>query len=151
MENPYAVPRSEIAERNGDIPIYSPGQVVAGTFLGGPVGLIYFLRANFITLGNERLAKMSLAGGAILMLALWVLLLLLPAGFPSFPITIAYMVVGQQVAIKHQMTRQAIGASTLYRCESNGRVVGLGLLCLVASLVLIMGPLLLFGMMGIVQ
>lgn len=147
MENPYAAPQSEVTEHSGSVALYSPNQVMAGAFLGGPVGLIYFLRANFVTLGNHHMARMSLIGGAILMLALLIILPLLPAGFPSSPITIAYMLAGQQIAIRHQLTRDAIGSSTVYRFAPNWGVVGVGLLCLVGSLVLVIGPLLLIGML----
>lgn len=142
MDNPYAAPRADL-ETLGDIPIYSPRQVMTGAFLGGPVGLIWFLRANFLTLGDDRLARNSLIFGAILILALLLILPMLPPKFPSQPITLAYMIAGQQIAIKLQMTREAISTSTRFTFQSNWRVVGLGLLCLVVSVILLVGPMLL--------
>ena len=151
MENPYAAPESEIAEDTGNHPIYSPNQVMAGAFLGGPVGLIWFLRENFVTLGDDGLAKKSLVYGAGLIVALLVILPLLPEKFPSLPFTIAYMILGQQIANSRQMTRKAIEASTRYTFHSNWRVFGLGLLCLLGSLIVLVGPMLALTMSGVLK
>jgi hypothetical protein len=148
MENPYAAPQAEIAEDAGRHPVYSPGQVMAGTFVGGPVGLIYFLRSNFVTLGNDALAKKSVVYGAVFIVALLVILPLLPESFPGLPLTIAYMVFGQQIANKYQLTRKAIDESTHYTTQSNGRVLGYSLLCLLASVIVLVVPLMLLNMLG---
>ena len=149
MENPYAAPKAEIVQNLGTIPLFSPNQVMAGAFLGGPVGLIWFLRENFVTLGDDALAKKSLMFGGVWMLVLVILLLLLPQGLPSLPISIAYMAVGHQLATKYQMTRAGIDASARYTFHSSWRVFGLGVLCLVASMILVVGPVLLLEMLGL--
>jgi len=151
MENPYAAPKAEIVQNLGSVPLYSPNQVMAGAFLGGPVGLIWFLRENFVTFGDDRQARKTLLLGVVLLVALMIIMPMLPKNFPSLPISIAYMITGQQVAIKWQMTRDAIDASSRYTFHSNGRVFGLGLLCLVASMILLVGPILLLGMTGLVH
>lgn len=151
MENPYAAPQAQISDCAGDIGIYSPNQVMAGAFIGGPVGLIWFLHANFLTLGNDEMAKKTLACGVALVVALLVILPWLPENFPSIAISVTYMAVGQQIAIRHQMTREAITASALYRRHSNWRVFGVGLLCLVASVVVVVGPLMALQALGILN
>jgi hypothetical protein len=45
-------------------PIYSPKQVLAGSFLGGPIALVYFLRTNFKTLGNQSAATQTVIWGS---------------------------------------------------------------------------------------
>lgn len=149
MENPYAAPESEVAESIGNYPVYSPKQVMAGAFLGGPVGLIYFLRENFVAMGDESLAKKSLLYGVALIIALLIIVPMLPENFPNSPFTIAYMIVGYQVANSRQMTRETIEASTHYTFHSNWRVFGLGLVCMLGSVILLLGPLLLLSIAGI--
>lgn len=151
MESPYATPRSDIGKDSDTCSIYTPNQIMAGAFLGGPVGLIHFLRANFVTLGNDALAKRSLVYGAALIVALLVILPLLPEKFPGLPITIAYMVFGRQVANRYQLTGRAIDASTRYTAQSNWHVFGCGLLCLVASLIVLVVPMMLLGALGILK
>ena len=124
---------------------------MAGAFLGGPVGLIYFLRENFVALGDDALAKRSLVYGAALIVALLVILPFLPEKFPSSPITIVYMIIGYQIANSRQMTRGAIEASTHYTFHSDWRVFGLGLVCLLGSLTILVGPLVLLSMAGVLR
>lgn len=147
--NPYAPPKTEIAANAGSGPVYSPRQVAAGAFIGGPVGLIYFLRENFLALGNVEQARKSLIWGAVLIVALLVILPLLPDKFPSIAFTVGYMAAGQQIASTQQLTREAIDASTRYTVASNWRVFGRGLVCMFGSMVVIFTPILLLGMMGV--
>lgn len=147
-DNSYAPPRAELDTIAGSCPIYSPNQLAAGAFLGGPVGLIYFLRANFLILNEEEFAKKSLICGAALIIALLVILPLLPEKFPSLPFTIAYVIIGQQIANKFQLTRAAIDASPHYTAQSNWRVFGRGMLCLLGSMIVIFTPIFLFSLVG---
>lgn len=123
-------------------------QVAGGAFLGGPAGLTYFLAANFSSLENDRLVRRTLIGGGLLILALLVVLPLLPDWFPSAPFTFMYLLVGRHVADKYQMTKQAIEASDRYDFHSNWRVVGMGLLCMLGSLAIIIGPLWILAALG---
>jgi len=148
--NPYATPNSDlIATPASATHLYSPAQAACGALLGGPVGLIYFLRANFKALGNERLEKNTLIYGCILVVALVVALPLLPDKFPSAPFTVGYVVAARQIAEKFQMTKQAILNSSQYGFHSNWRVFGIGLLTLVGSAVVVAGPLLILHFMGV--
>ena len=147
--NPYAAPEAELGAETGTCPIYSPGQVAAGAFIGGPVGLIYFLRENFVTLGNVQQARQSLIWGVVLIVALLVILPWLPDKFPGITFSIAYVVAGQQVAKTQQLTNEAIDASTHYMKASNGRVFGKGLLCLLGSVVVVVTPIWLLSVMGV--
>lgn len=154
-ENPYAAPRSlPLANSNhsasGRALIYSPAQAACGT-IGGPVGLIYFLRANFLALGNRKLAKQTLIFGALLIMALLIITPFLPEKFPSTPITLMYIFITRYVAEKHQMTKQEIIDSVDYDFHSNWRVFGIGLLCLLASIIVLIGPHMLLAIFGIWQ
>lgn len=48
---------NQVNEKGNKAKIYSPTQVLCGTIIGGPVGLIYFLHSNFLTLGNDKLKR----------------------------------------------------------------------------------------------
>lgn len=141
-DNPYAAPAAAISNRNagGTARLYSPVQVACGT-IGGPVGLIYFLKSNFAALGNDRLEKRTLILGALFIAALVVSVPFLPDRFPSLPFTAGYIAIAWYVSSRYQMTKQAIAASPLHDFHSNWRVLGMGLLCLAASVVVLVGPL----------
>lgn len=147
-DNPYAPRRADPAITTTAGPIYSPNQVAVGALLGGPVGLIHFLRTNFLNLNNDGLAKKSLIFGAALIVVLLLVLPLLPEKFPSLPFSVAYAVIGQQVATRYQLTRTAIASSPDYVLQSNWRVLGRGLLCLFGSMVVIFTPIFLFGLVA---
>ena len=147
--DPYAPPGAAINAEASGTRLYSPLQVAGGALLGGPAGLVYFLWANFRALANEQAARWTLAGGAALFVVLVAILPVLPDRFPSWPITLAYMVAGRFLAEKLQLTKQAIEYSADYGFQSNWRVAGLGLACLVVSLMLLVGPMLALAFLGI--
>ena len=131
--------------------LYSPTQAAFGAFLGGPVGLIYFLHHNFVVLEDIAAARKCLIYGVLLILALLVLLSIFPDRFPSTPFTIFYIVVARFVAEKFQLTKQAIADSPDYTFKSNGNVFGMGLACLVGSVIVIVGPIFLLISLGLVR
>jgi len=151
IDNPYAAPGAAVRDvpAAGPYRLYSPGQVAGGAFLGGPIGAIYFLWANFRALGNHHAAQRTLIFGAFFIAIMVVVLPLLPESFPSLPITIAYVLFARHVAEKHQMTKQAIADSDVHYFHSNWRVGSLGLICLVASVIAMLGPMLLLAATGI--
>jgi len=146
-ENPYAAPRSTLTERTtaGDIRLYSPQQAAGGAFLGGPVGVIYFIWANFRALGNEAAARSTLGYGLLGLVVVLILVVILPEGIPNVPFTIAYVVIAQQVVTKLQVSKQQIIDTPEYDFHSNWRVLGLGLLSLLGSIACLGLPLLLIG------
>lgn len=149
--NPYATPDAPVVEATvAETPIYSPTQAACGALLGGPVGLIYFLHANFGTLGQRRQQTTTLVSGIALLLALIAVLPLLPENVPSLPFTLAYVLVARLVAERQQITKQGIIDSPQYGFHSNWRVAGLGLLCCVGSAAAILGPLLGMEMLGLI-
>jgi hypothetical protein len=139
--NPYAAPAATLSQTaSTTVALYSPTQAASGALLGGPVGLIYFLRQNFVMLGNKSAARMCWILGALLIATILVVLPFLPAKFPSSLITIVYIVIARYVAEKHQATKQVITESAEYTFQSNWNVFGMGLLCFLASLTVLIGP-----------
>ncbi|MGN7724409.1 hypothetical protein ACTJIL_01125 [Luteimonas sp. 22616] len=150
QQNPYAAPTAVLrGDAAGAVRLYSPSQVACGALVGGPVGLIYFLRANFSALGNDRLVTTTLLVGVALIVALIAILPLLPEDFPGSLLSILYIVTGRHVAEKHQISKQAIAASDRFAFHSNWRVFWIGLLCLLASFVVLVLPLMLLAAAGV--
>jgi len=148
-QNPYAAPEAPLVQiASANIAVYSPNQASFGALLGGPVGLIYFLRENFLILGNKAAARNCLILGALLILALIIVLPRLPAKFPTTPISILYIVVARSIAEKFQITKQAIVESTQYTFKSNWNVFGMGLLCFLGSVIAVIGPILALYALG---
>jgi hypothetical protein len=148
--NPYAAPAATLDQTASTTAVlYSPNQAAFGAFLGGPLGLIYFLRQNFVALGNKSAARTCLIFGALLIAILLIVLPLLPDKFPSTPITVVYIVIARSVAEKYQVSKQAIAESSQYSFKSNWNVFGMGLLCLLGSAIVIIGPLLALRALGI--
>ncbi|MCI4569501.1 hypothetical protein [Lysobacter sp. CFH 32150] len=130
--------------------LYSPTQIACGT-IGGPVGLIYFLWANFVALDNSRLAKRTLIIGSVAILAIIAIAPFLPEKGTAFLFAIIYIAIGRHIAEKYQMTKQAIADSPSFTFQSNWRVFLLGLLCLAASAVAVIGSLFLLIVLGVWQ
>jgi hypothetical protein len=150
--NPYATPLSDVSgAEDKPVRLYSPVQAAFGVFLGGPAALVYFLRENFVSLGNERLAKNTLIYGAALFLALVVVLPFLPDNFPNLPFTIVFVFTAHYFVGSYQVTKQGIIESPKYEFHSNWRVFGFGLLCLIVSALLIVGPMAGLVALGIIE
>jgi len=143
-ENPYTPPDAAVpTSPSVDIvKLYSPSQVFCGTLLGGPVGLIYFLRENFSALGDDSAMAKTVLYGGLLILGLLVIPLLLPKNFPSIMFVIAYIVTAESISEKYQKTKQEIIDSPQHDFHSNWRVIGFGLLCLAGSAIVLWGPIL---------
>jgi hypothetical protein len=149
---PYTAPTAPIVQPSAEpIAVYSPMQAAMGALIGGPVGLVHFLRRNFLALGNDAAARRTLVLGAALVVALVIVLPLLPDRFPSSPLTILYVIVARVVAEKHQLTKAAIAASPEYAFRSNWNVVSMGLLCLAGSVIAIGGAVFALVMLGLVD
>jgi hypothetical protein len=139
--DPYLAPAAPLADRSHlPVAMYTPGQVGAGAFLGGPVALLYFVRSNFLALGDEVAARRTLLFGGLFAVAFFGVLMLLPDGVPNATTSVALMLAGYTYAERAQMTRQAIVASPGHFAHSGWLVFGMSLLCLAATLAMIAVP-----------
>ena len=119
----------------GNPKLYTPLQIRAGSFLGGPIASVYFLRENFRVLGKVPEAKTTLAWGIPFVICLWALLPFLPTRFPNYVIPLAYSIAAGSIAEKWQLQKQAIVNPGKYQFQSSWRVFGLALLFLLAFLI----------------
>ena len=116
--------------------IYSPKQILGGSFLGGPIAAVYFLRRNFQTLHNASAARWTLVWGIVFNIVLVALIPFLPERFPNYVLPLAYSWAACGIATAKQITKETITSSPEFSFHSNWRVAGLGVAFLIGTLVL---------------
>jgi hypothetical protein len=114
-------------------PIYSPRQISAISFLGGPIAAVYFLRHNFLALGNPVAAAHTLWWGIGFNIALIAALPFLPKHAPHIFIPLMYSLVALSIADAKQMKKESIAASTEFCFQSSWKVFGLGIAFLIGT------------------
>lgn len=117
-------------------PIYSPKQVLAGSALGGPIALVYFVRANFLTLSNRPAAGQTMIWGVLFNLVVIAAMPFVPRNFPRYLLPLAYSWTAWGVAEAKQLKKENIAVSSQFRFQSNWRVFGLGIAFLVGTFAL---------------
>jgi hypothetical protein len=115
--------------------IYSPNQVLAAAFLGGPIAMVYVLWKNFQTLENPHGMHQILFWGSIFVIALMVFSPLLPNSWLDYVIPFAYPLAAWSLAESYQMTKQAIADSQAYEFQSAWNVIAVSMIFLVAMIV----------------
>lgn len=116
--------------------VYSPIQVQAGTFIGGPLAAIYFLRGNFTALGMENEAKKTLQIGLALSLLLVLVLPYIPEATPGMLIPLLYFAPVAMIVKKHMLTKEDIEISEDYGFHSSWKVFGMSMIWMVVFILL---------------
>jgi hypothetical protein len=129
-QNPYAPPKShgQLLPSQGAgtrTPVFSPSQGLLGTFLGGPLAGVYFLRANYLAKGEAKRATLTTVWGIVLSLALLCAIPFLPERLPSPVIPLAYTLTVRAIIEKLQFTKAQIASSNTFTFASNGKVAGI--------------------------
>jgi hypothetical protein len=115
--------------------IYSPNQVLAAAFLGGPIAMVYVLWKNFQTLENPHGMHQILFWGSIFIIVLMLFSPLLPNSWLDFVIPFAYPFAAWSLAGSFQMSKQAIADSQAYEFQSAWNVIAVSMVFLVAMVV----------------
>ncbi|MGE4543262.1 MAG: hypothetical protein AB7D06_04030 [Pedobacter sp.] len=131
--------------------IYSPTQAVWGTFLGGPLASVIFLRKNFQVLKNPVAEKKTVLLGTILLLVIIGILPFLPDKFPNMVIPFATTVSTRMIIEKYQFTRQTIVDSDCLTFQSNWCVFFVSIACLVVFFIVAMAFMLSLEYFGITE
>jgi hypothetical protein len=121
--------------------IYSPLQVLAASFVGGPFAAVFVLWKNFQGLGRSSRAAHTLLWGILLALLIFAILPFLPDKFPNSPIPIAYSVAAMSIAQQSQLSKKAILESEQYEMHSNWNVFGISVGFLVVTAVIVIAAL----------
>lgn len=130
--NPYTPPRSDISidpskAGPGAKKAFSPAQTGLGTFVGGPLAGTYFLRANFLAMGDPRKARATTIGGIVVTALILLAMPFLPEKMPGYIIPIAYTVTARLLVERMQLTKKQIVESEDWSFQSNWRVAGVAL------------------------
>lgn len=115
--------------------IYSPNQIFGGSLWGGPIAAVYFLRSNYLELGDEEKAKKALSYGVLFILSIMAVLPFLPENFPGMVLPLAYCLVSKQLAITTQLDKEAIEESAEHTFVSSWKVFGIGTIALATLLI----------------
>jgi hypothetical protein len=114
--------------------IYSPNQVLAVSFLGGPMAMVYALWKNFQNLEDRHGMHQILFWGSIFIVAMMLFAPLMPATWPDYVLPFAYSFAAWSLAERHQMTKQAIADSQTYEFQTAGNVIAVSILFLLAMM-----------------
>jgi hypothetical protein len=115
--------------------IFSPNQVLAASFLGGPMAMVYVLWKNFQTLDDPHGMHQILLWGSIFIIALMLFSPLLPNSWLDYVIPFAYPLAAWSLAENFQMPKRAIAGSQTYEFQSAWNVIAVSIVFLVAMVV----------------
>lgn len=131
--------------------MYSPNQIAGGSFWGGPIAAVYFLRENFLVLGKTHEAQLTLIGGAAFIVILIGLLPFLPDKFPNMAIPLLYCLSAKQIASSWQLSKDAIANSDQFTFRSNWRIFGVGFAFMVLFLVIALAVMFVLDLIGVIS
>jgi hypothetical protein len=115
--------------------LFTPNQVLACSFFGGPMAMIYALWKNFQVLERPHDMRQILFWGLLFV----VLLLLFSPFIPDWAevaVPIGYSFAARSIAQNHQMPKEAIRDSADYEYQPALRVAAVSVVCFVAFVIL---------------
>jgi hypothetical protein len=93
--------------------LFSPNQILACAFFGGPMAMVYALWKNFQIMDRPRDMQHMLFWGSLFIVALLLFSPVIP-DWAEVVIPIAYSFAARSIAENHQMQKQAIRDSAQY-------------------------------------
>jgi hypothetical protein len=115
--------------------LFSPNQVLACAFFGGPMAMIYALWKNFQVLERPRDMRHMLFWGSLFIVALLLFSPVIP-DWAEVAIPIAYSFAARSIAQNHQMAKQDIRDSGQYDFQPILNVAGVCIVFFIAFVVL---------------
>ncbi|UTV30040.1 hypothetical protein [Photobacterium atrarenae] len=120
--------------------VYTPKQVAFGA-LGGPVGMLYFIWANFSILKKDNHSKVTIVLGIAFIISLIFAAPFVPQSIPSIAFTLVYILVAYMLSQKFHLRKSVIIKSDKYTCHSSVRVLCITIACFWASYLVVTAPL----------
>jgi uncharacterized protein YqgC (DUF456 family) len=148
-QNPYSPPKSEIVHSPeelgpGVMRVFSPAQGSLGTFVGGPLAGTYFIRSNFLALGDSKRARLTTIWGVVICAGILLALPFLPEKMPGYIIPMAYAITTRVIIERAQFTKAQIATSSTLAFHSGWRALGVAVVGLVIFALLGIAEFLLF-------
>jgi hypothetical protein len=140
-ENPYAPPRSDVADlaRSESISLYSPRQIYTAAFLCGPLAGAWLISRNFDLLSRSSESRTSLLVGVAVVVGLFPLIFVLPKNMPNVVIPITYSYLFYNFAQRRFTANADTGISYRKGWRSWLNVIGIGLAWLAATFLVWVG------------
>lgn len=127
-----------MSEENLKIPkVYTPWQVCVSCLIGGPVAATWLISENFRVFNDHRKQRLTFLLGAITLVALIGVGLILPKTSSGTVLAAAVAGVTRDITKRQQGTRIEDLRAKGGRIASWWSAVGIGFLCLVATLIMI--------------
>lgn len=130
--------------------MYSPNQLIIGTYIGGPLAAMYFLKSNFEGLGRMELAKKTLLLGLLVALLVFAIMPFVPESPLSGLIPILYLVPVYFIVKKHQLSKPEISESKEYIFQSNWKVAGMTIVWMIVSMIVGIAIMFAFASLGVI-
>lgn len=111
--------------------VFSPNQVLACAFFGGPMAMVYALWKNFQVLERPRDVRQILFWGSLFIVALLLFSPVIP-DWAEVAIPVAYSFAAWSIAQNHQMAKQDIRDSAQYDFQPIMTVIGVCIVFFVA-------------------
>jgi hypothetical protein len=116
--------------------LYSPTQIGIGTYVGGPLAAMYFLKGNYDTLGDELSSKKATLIGIIVSLLIIGILPFIPEHTPNMLIPMLYLIPVILIAKKEHLSKIEIQDSSEYSFQSSWKAFGMSILWMVVFFIL---------------
>lgn len=116
--------------------VFSPTQAALGTFLGGPLAGLYYIKHNFRVLKRSEQEQQTVRYGGMFMVALLAVLPFIPEEVPGLPFAIAFVVVARMLVEKYQFSKQQIIDAPELHFQSNWLVLGVSIVSILTFLAL---------------
>jgi hypothetical protein len=149
----YRPPKAELGAAEtpaaaGTGRVYSIRQITAATFLGTPLAGAILMAGNATAFGEAQRRRSYLIGGAVATVLVFVVALLLPDRFPNSVLPLAYTLALQAVATRLQGANVQAQLTAGSRHHSNWRVLGVGVACLAATILVLLVLAVAYGLLA---
>ncbi|QGW63719.1 hypothetical protein GOY17_01550 [Lysobacter soli] len=151
--NPYRSPATAsvaVAVPAPGARLYRVSGIVLGTFMGTPLATGWLMSRNYRALGDHARARQALTYGAIACALVLALVYVLPENVPAMVFTIPQLFAASHIAKRFQGDRIAEYEAS-DRTYSNWRAVGVGLLCCLAVLVVLVPIVIGLALAGVIE
>ena len=114
--------------------LFTPNQIFACSFFGGPMAMIYALWKNFQVLERPRDARQILVWGSLFIVALLLFSPFIP-DWAEITIPIGYSIAARSIAANHQMRKEDIRDSQAYEPQPVVNVAAVAIVFFLAFVV----------------
>jgi hypothetical protein len=130
--------------------LFSPNQILACSFFGGPMAMVYALWKNFQVLERPRDMQHILFWGSLFIVVLLLFSPLIP-DWAEIAIPIGYSFAARSIAENHQMPKQAIRESAEYEFQTIWNVAVTCIVFFVAFVIVTFGLIFSLVTTGLIQ